>query len=59
MGQRGLFNVPLERRRLLQNLVDHHNATAQAGNGALDSHGQVRGGGTGSVGGGMTAGGPR
>lgn len=56
----GHRTIPPERRRLIGNLVDYHEAARDSQqNRALDSHGQVRGGGTGSAGGGLTQGGPR
>lgn len=59
-NMRGYRAIPPERRRVIQNLADYEHARQDAqANKALDSHGQVRGGGTGSAGGGLTQGGPR
>ena len=59
----GFRAIPVEKRRLLNNLVDYHEAANAAQGGGIgsagDSHGQVSGGGTGSKGGGLTQGGPR
>jgi hypothetical protein len=56
----GHRTIPQERRRLIRNLVDFHDAARDSqSNRALDSHGQVRGGGAGSARGGLTQGGPR
>lgn len=49
---------------MVMKVVDQHIRSGSGGGGganrgATDSHGQVRGGGTGSAGGGLTAGGPR
>lgn len=59
----GAQMIPPERRRLVDTFRSYHEAANAALNGgnrnALDSHGQVRGGGTGSARGGITAGGPR
>jgi hypothetical protein len=68
-NMQGFRAIPPENRRLVGNLVDLQHAQYAAqhggeaygggGRGAVDSHGQVRGGGTGSAGGGLTQGGPR